>query len=68
MAEAVAYGPDGIVLVGQVAHGTAEAAIGAVGEASTAGVVEVVAAAGEGATELAAGAIDVLAAILCDIF
>lgn len=67
-ADAVVYGSDGVVVVGQLAHGSAEAAIGVVSEVSTSGAIEVVAGAGEGATELAAGAIEVLSAILGDIF
>jgi hypothetical protein len=68
MADAVVYGSDAVGLLGHLAHGSAEAAIGVVNDVSTARAVESVAVVGDGATELAAGAIDVLVGILSDIF
>lgn len=68
VAEGLAYHSDAALATGQLAHGCADVVIGAVSEVSASGAIEVVAVAGDGATELAAGAIEVLASILSDIF
>jgi Zn-finger nucleic acid-binding protein len=66
--DVVAQSSDGIVLAAELAAHGADVAVRAVSDVSASKTVEVVAAVGEGATELAAGAIDMLVSVLGDVF
>jgi hypothetical protein len=65
--DAVAQTADGIPLAAELAARSAEVTVRAMSEVSASNAVEVVAAVGEGATELAAGTIDALISVL-DVF
>jgi hypothetical protein len=65
--DAVAQTADGIPLAAELAARSAEVTVRAMSEVSASNTVEVVAAVGEGAIELAAGTIDALISVL-DVF